>query len=165
MTTAAGRAWVFGDRIDTDLIMPMRALERPRDEQPAFVFSANRPGWSAQVQAGDVIVAGSGFGIGSSRPAARVLKDLGISAVVATGFNGLFLRNAVSGGLPCLTIPGIDEEITEGEEVVVDFERWALTTVANGRTYEAESRPAMLRDLMTGGGLIPLLVSKGYIEG
>ena len=85
--------------------------------------------------------------------------------MVATGFNGLFLRNAVSGGLPCLTIPGIEEEITEGEEVVVDFERWALTTPANGKTYDAEPRPAMLRDLMTGGGLIPLLVSKGYVEG
>ncbi|HET6949547.1 MAG TPA: hypothetical protein VFI47_04175 [Acidimicrobiales bacterium] len=165
MTTVTGRAWIFGDRMDTDLIMPMRALERPRDEQPAYVFSANRPGWSTLVQPGDVIVAGSGFGIGSSRPAARVLKDLGIAAVVATAFNGLFLRNAASGGLPCLTIPGLDEQIAEGEEVVVDFERWALTTPSNGRTYEAEPLPEMLRDLMTGGGLLPLLVSKGYVEG
>ena len=165
MTTVTGRAWIFGDRMDTDLLMPMRALERPREEQPPYVFSANRPGWSALVRAGDVIVAGSGFGIGSSRPAARVLLDLGISVVVATNFNGLFLRNAATAGLPCLTIPGLNEEIAEGEEVVVDLDRWALTVVVSGRTYEAEPLPLMLRELMTGGGLVPTLVAQGYIKG
>ncbi len=165
MTTISGRAWVFGDRMDTDLMMPMAAVERPREEQPPYVFSANRPGWSALVQAGDVIVAGSGFGIGSSRPAARVLLDLGISAVAAASFNGLFLRNAATLGLPCLEIPGINEEIGEGGEVSVDFDRWAITTLANGRTYEAKRPPPMLWELMTGGGLIPILASQGYIEG
>jgi 3-isopropylmalate/(R)-2-methylmalate dehydratase small subunit len=162
---ATGTAWVFGDRMDTDLIMPMRALEGPRDEQAPYVFSANRPGWSALVKPGDVIVAGSGFGIGSSRPAARVLLDLGISAVVAESFNGLFLRNAATSGLPCLTIPGITGEIAEGDEVSVDFDAWAITTVANGRSYEARRPPSMLLELMTGGGLLPILVSQGYVEG
>jgi 3-isopropylmalate/(R)-2-methylmalate dehydratase small subunit len=111
-----------------------------------------------------VIIAGTGFGIGSSRPAARVLGDLGISAVVAPGFNGLFLRNAATAGLPCLTIAGINEQIAEGTEVVVDFERWSISTPADGRTFEAEPLPQMIRDLMTGGGLIPTLVAQGYID-
>ena len=164
MTTVTGRAWVFGDRMDTDLLMPMVALEGPRDKQPAYVFSANRPGWSALVQEGDVLLAGTGFGIGSSRPAARVLKDLGISVVAAASFNGLFLRNAAAAGLPCLTIAGINEQIAEGTEVVVDFDRWAITT-SDGRTFAAEPLPSMIRDLMTGGGLVPMLVAHGYIEG
>jgi 3-isopropylmalate/(R)-2-methylmalate dehydratase small subunit len=154
---------VFGDRMDTDLLMPMVALEGPRDQAPAYVFSANRPGWSAQVHEGDVILAGIGFGIGSSRPAARVLKDLGIGAVVASGFNGLFLRNAAAAGLPCLTIPGANEDIAEGTEVVVDLERWTVST-GDGRTFEAEPLPEMIRDLMTNGGLIPTLVAQGYID-
>jgi 3-isopropylmalate/(R)-2-methylmalate dehydratase small subunit len=165
MTTVTGRAWVFGDRMDTDLLMPMVALERPRAEQPPYVFSANRPGWSALVRKGDVILAGTGFGIGSSRPAARVLIDLGICAVVASGFNGLFLRNGAAAGLPCLTVPGINEQIAEGTEVIVDFDRWAISTTGDGRTFAAEPLPAMIRDLMTGGGLIPTLVAQGYIEG
>lgn len=165
MSAVTGRAWVFGDRMDTDLLMPMVALESPRAKQPAYVFSANRPGWSALVQKGDVLLAGSGFGIGSSRPAARVLLDLGISAVVATGFNGLFLRNAAAAGLPCLTIEGINEQIAEGTTVVVDLERWTISTPADGRTFEAAPLPQMIRDLMTGGGLVPTLVAKGYIDG
>jgi 3-isopropylmalate/(R)-2-methylmalate dehydratase small subunit len=165
MTSITGHVWIFGDRMDTDLLMPMAALERPREEQPPYVFSANRPGWSALVEAGDVIIAGSGFGIGSSRPAARVLLDLGISAVVATSFNGLFLRNAATAGLPCLTITGLNEQIAEGEEVTVDLDRWVLTAAASGQTYEAEPLPTMLRELMSGGGLVPTLVAQGYIEG
>ena len=164
MTTVTGRAWVFGERMDTDLIMPMVSLVSPREKQPPYVFSANRPGWSELVQKGDVIIAGTGFGIGSSRPAARVLGDLGISAVVAPGFNGLFLRNAATAGLPCLTIAGINEQIAEGTEVVIDFERWSISTPADGRTFEAEPLPQMIRDLMTGGGLIPTLVAQGYID-
>lgn len=164
MTTITGRAWVFGDRIDTDLLMPMVALESPRAQQASYVFSANRPGWSAQVQQGDVILAGTAFGIGSSRPAARALCDLGIAAVAASGFNGLFLRNAAASGLPCLTIPGINSLVGEGTTVVVDLEGWSLSTPDDGRTFEAQPLPAMIRDLMTGGGLIPTLLARGYIE-
>ena len=60
--TLAGRVWKFGDHVNTDLIMPMRAISLPRHERPRWAFSANRPGWASEVLPGDILVAGENFG-------------------------------------------------------------------------------------------------------
>src|ERR1700719_945513 len=101
------RVWKFGDNINTDLILPILAFYLTPQEQTRFVFKANRPGWVDLVRPGDIIVGGNNFGTGSSRPAARSLKNLGLGALVAESINGLFFRNAVSFGFLAFECSGI----------------------------------------------------------
>jgi 3-isopropylmalate/(R)-2-methylmalate dehydratase small subunit len=121
----------------------------------------NRPGWAAdEVQPGDMIVAGSNFGCGSSRPAPRVLRDeLRLSCVVAESFSRLFQRNAVNIGFPALICPGITAFATEGEELEVDFDSGLVRNLTHGgelygEPYPPDSPPGQLLRL---GGLRPFL--------
>jgi len=100
-----GRVWIFGDNIDTDLMMPHGAFEKSVREQAQFVFKANRPGWVDLVKKGDIIVAGRNFGTGSSRPAALLFKTLGLEAIAAESVNGLFFKNCINFGLPAFNCP------------------------------------------------------------
>jgi 3-isopropylmalate/(R)-2-methylmalate dehydratase small subunit len=95
-----GRAWVFGDSVDTDNMYPGFAMKLSLQEAAKHVFYDLRPGWTDQVAAGDIVVAGRNFGIGSSRPVAQLFLELGVAALVAEEFNSLFLRNSVNFGLP-----------------------------------------------------------------
>ncbi len=161
--TLAGRVWKFGDHVNTDLIMPMHAISLPRRERPRWAFSANRPGWASEVLPGDILVAGENFGTGSSRPAAEVLKDLGIACVLAETLNGLFFRNCVNYALPALEVRGIVDEVAEGEELEVVFEKGAIRNRTRKTELRAEPWPAMLLDVLTAGGLVALLEKKGLL--
>ena len=108
-----GRAWIFGDSIDTDAMYPGFAMKLDTAEAARHVFYDLRPGWTEQVRRGDVVVAGRNFGVGSSRPVATLLKHLGVSALVAEEFNSLFLRNAINNGLPAITVPDVRNHINE----------------------------------------------------
>ena len=103
------RVWKFGDDINTDLILPIQAFYLLAAEQPKYVFHANRPGWVDQVKPGDIIVGGKNFGMGSSRPAARSLKNLGLACLVAPSINGLFFRNYVNFAFPAMECPGVED--------------------------------------------------------
>jgi len=96
----SGRAWLFGDSIDTDAMYPGFAMKLPIPEAAQHVFYDLRPGWTQQVRSGVIVVAGKNFGIGSSRPVARLMRHLGVAALIAEEFNSLFLRNAINNGLP-----------------------------------------------------------------
>ena len=161
--TLVGRVWKFGDHVNTDLIMPMRAISLPRPERPRWAFSADRPGWAGKVRPGDVIVAGENFGTGSSRPAAEVLKDLGIACVLAETINGLFFRNCVNYALPALEVRGAAAAVAEGEEVEVVFESGVVRNRSRGTELRGEPWPPMLLDVLTAGGLVPLLEKKGLL--
>jgi 3-isopropylmalate/(R)-2-methylmalate dehydratase small subunit len=164
MAHIKGRVWKFGDNINTDLMMPNIAYEYPPNEQPKFVFSANRPGWSSEVQKGDVIIGGSNFGTGSSRPAAKQLLLLGIAVVVAESINGLFLRNCVNFGLPAFSCPGVSALFEEGETAIIDYPE---STVKNERSVESLSGrklPLSLIQLTLSGGVVPLLRREGYLK-
>ena len=87
-----GQVWKFPENINTDLILPGRAQYFSEEEQKEVVFEANRPGWIREIRQGDIIVAGRNFGMGSSRPAARSLRNIGIGCLVADSINGLFLE-------------------------------------------------------------------------
>jgi 3-isopropylmalate/(R)-2-methylmalate dehydratase small subunit len=164
MTTLTGRVWSFGDDINTDLILPVHAILRERHEQARYVFEANRPGWAEQVAPGDILVAGESFGLGSGRPAARVLSDLGIAAVIAESINGLFLRNAVTSGLLCLKMDSARECFKEGDEAEIDSDAWSVTNVSSGVKYTADALPRLLREMMTTGGIMPFLTAGGYVR-
>lgn len=164
MAHIRGRVWKFGDNINTDLMMPNIAYEHPPGEQPKFVFSANRPGWSSQVQKGDVIIGGSNFGTGSSRPAAKQLLGLGIAAVIAESINGLFLRNCVNFGLPAFSCPGVSALFEEGDTAIIDYPESAVRNERSNDSLAGRKLPPSLIQLTLSGGVVPLLRREGYLK-
>lgn len=164
MAYIRGRVWKFGDNINTDLMMPNVAYEYPPNEQPKFVFSANRPGWSSEVEKGDVIIGGSNFGTGSSRPAAKQLLGLGIAIVVAESINGLFLRNCVNFGLPAFSCPGVSVLFEEGDTAIIDYQGSTITNKRSGESLSGRKLPSSLIQLTLSGGIVPLLRREGYLK-
>lgn len=158
-----GRVWVAGDNINTDLILPIQAYYMTIEEQPKWVFSANRPGWSDEVQKGDILIGGKNFGMGSSRPAARSLKNLGIACLVAESINGLFYRNAVNFAFPALEAPGVSQMFKEGETADVSFEDFQVVNPGNGKSLRTARMPEPLLDILRAGGIYPLLEKEGKI--
>jgi 3-isopropylmalate/(R)-2-methylmalate dehydratase small subunit len=161
--TIAGRVWLFGDHINTDLMLPGNVRHASVEVQARNVFVANRPGWVDQVRAGDFIVAGQNFGTGSSRPAARSLRIAGIACVVAETINSLFFRNAVNYGLLALECPGVAAAFTEGQTAEFAFADFTVRNRETGAVLQALSIPRKLLDIMVGGGLLPVLEARGLI--
>src|SRR5215813_15469254 len=160
----SGKVWKFGDNINTDLMLHGPLLFATAEEQKRAVFSANRPGWVDQIGKGDIIVGGLNYGMGSSRPAARSLRNLGIAALLAESINGLFFRNAVNFGLLALECPGIHEAFEEGQTAEVSLDDFTVRNRDAGTLLTAQRVPSMLLDLMTQGGLYPHLERQGLIE-
>lgn len=157
------RVWKFPDNINTDLILPSPASMLPVAEQPRYVFQANRPGWVDLVQPGDIIVAGTNFGMGSSRPAARSLRNLGLGCVVAESLNGLFFRNCVNYAFPAMVCPGVSTLFEEGEIADVDFEESTVTNASAEKSLPGQPVPPQLLDIVKAGGIYPLLAQDGAI--
>ncbi len=157
------RVWKFGDNINTDLILPVQAFYLSPDEQARYVFKANRPGWVDEIQPGDIIVGGKNFGMGSSRPAARSLKNLGLSCLAAHSINGLFFRNCVNFAFPALECPNVFDAFEEGDIAEVDFDAATVRNATNDKTMSAILLPPKLLDLLKAGGIYPLLEREGLI--
>jgi 3-isopropylmalate/(R)-2-methylmalate dehydratase small subunit len=159
----SARTWKVGPNINTDLILPNKAFYASIEEQPAYVFGANRPGWSSQVQKGDILIGGRNFGMGSSRPAARSLKNLGLACLLAPSINGLFFRNCVNFAFPALECPGVDEAFEEGDIAEIEFESGRVRNVTRGTELTAKPLPPQLLSIVTAGGIYPLLEKEGSI--
>lgn len=158
------RTWKFGDHINTDLILPGHVMLMPFDEQPKYVFSANRPGWVDLVDPGDILVAGRNFGTGSGRPGSRSLREVGITCLVAESINGLFFRNCVNYGLYAMECPGVTEAFSEGDIAEVDFENFTVTNATRGVTLEGKRFPDVLLATIRAGGIYPLMDKMGLLE-
>jgi 3-isopropylmalate/(R)-2-methylmalate dehydratase small subunit len=158
-----GRAWVFGDSVDTDNMYPGFAMKLPVEEAAKHVFYDLRPGWTDEVQAGDIVIAGKNFGIGSSRPVAQLFKHLGVAALVADEFNSLFLRNSVNFGLPALTIPGVTDTINDRDQVRLDVRAATIERPRDGVRLTGSRLPEFVLEIIEQGGLLPKLVADGYI--
>jgi 3-isopropylmalate/(R)-2-methylmalate dehydratase small subunit len=159
----SGRVWKFGDDINTDLMLPGPLLQASAAEQVRAVFVANRPGWVDQVVSGDVIIGGSNFGTGSSRPAARSLRNLGLGALIAHSINGLFFRNAVNFGFLAIECPEVDREFEEGQVAEISLDDWSVRNRDSGAVLRAKPIPERLLTLMIGGGIYPVLEAQGLI--
>ncbi len=163
MLTLRGRVWLFGDNINTDLMYPGFVKSLPDAERPKYCMNANRPGWAEQVKEGDILVAGRNFGCGSSRPAAKSLKALGLHCVLAESFNGLFLRNAINFGLPALSFEGASKMFKEGDTAEINFRTGEVKNTKTSETRTATPLPERLIYIVESGGLIPLLKKEGYL--
>jgi 3-isopropylmalate/(R)-2-methylmalate dehydratase small subunit len=159
-----GRAWVFGDNIDTDVLAPGHAMRKPLDELAQHCLEAVDPNFARTVQRGDFIVAGDGFGIGSSREqAAQALAYLGVGAVLARMPARIFYRNAINLGLPVARFPDA-QLVTQGDMLAVDLVRGRLKNLTQGTEHEFEPVPAFLLDILRAGGLIPHLHTRLHPE-
>jgi 3-isopropylmalate/(R)-2-methylmalate dehydratase small subunit len=159
----SSRVWKFGDNINTDLILPNVAFYLTPQEQLDYIFRANRPGWVNEVQPGDILIGGKNFGMGSSRPAARNLKNLGLACLVADGINGLFYRNCVNFAFPAMECPGIETLFEEGETAEVDFDSGRVRNLTTGKAMTGKTIPAQLLKIVAAGGIFPLLEQEGAI--
>ena len=157
MSLFQGRVWTFGEDINTDLIQPGSARNLPLDQRHLACFSANRPGWSSEVQPGDIIVAGKNFGTGSSRPAAQNFLKLGIAFIGAETVNGLFLRNSINFGLPVMAVPGVAAGFEEPDVAEVDLAAGTIRNLRTRRTFQFAPLPPMLLDLLARGGLMKIM--------
>lgn len=153
----AGRAWVFGDRVDTDLLAPGYAIRKPIEELAKHCLEAVRPEFSRDVARGDILVGGDGFGIGSSREqAAQALRYLGVSVVIAKSVARIFYRNAFNLGLPVMIVPDAGQ-IADGARLEVDLTAGVVRDTTAGRELRGEAVPDFLLGIVADGGLIPNL--------
>lgn len=151
--TGRGRIWRFGDGIDTDAMAPGQYMKLSIDELARHCLEGVRPEFAAAVRPGDFVVAGRNFGVGSSREQApQALARLGVAAVVAASFAGLFYRNAINLGLPVLVCRDVDE-LQDGEVATLDLQTGTLVT-EGGLEVKAEPMPEFLLDIVRSGGLI-----------
>lgn len=155
-----GRAWVFGDDVDTDALAPGLYMKGSIKELAAHCLETVDPNFAGQVRSGDVVVAGRNFGMGSSREqAAQVLKQLGIAAVVARSFGGIFYRNALNMGLVAVTSPAVDR-FEAGQSLAVDAAAGRIENLATGESHPCEPIPDHLMSMIADGGLVPHLEKK-----
>jgi 3-isopropylmalate/(R)-2-methylmalate dehydratase small subunit len=159
-----GKVWKFGDDINTDLIFPHTAFRVAPEEQPKYVFSDNRPGWSDLVKPGDIIVAGKNFGTGSSRPGAVLLKRLGLGGMISDSMNGLFFRNCVGYGFPALQCAGVSALFAEGDIAEFDLLSGEVRNLTSGKTALGIPISQGMAETLEAGGVFELLTQKGYIE-
>ena len=152
-TRPTHRVWRLGADIDTDVLAPGHAMKHGIDGIAQHCLEAVRPEFAREVRPGDVIVAGPNFGIGSSREqAAAVLVQLGVAAVIAPSYGGLYFRNAFNLGLLLLTCAG--GRIAAGRRALaLDAARPAVDR-ADGTRLACEPVPAFLMDMVRAGGLM-----------
>ncbi|WP_397470782.1 LeuD/DmdB family oxidoreductase small subunit [Pyrofollis japonicus] len=162
-----GRAWVLGDNISTDHIISgkykyskMGRLE----DMVQYVFADVIPGFYEKVRPGDVIVAGRGFGYGSSREhAARLLKLVGIGAVIAKSFHRIFYRNAINSGLPVIIANEIPRVTEEGDIIEVYLEEGLVINKTKNVAEHVSPIPEPLLSILKSGGLIEYIKKFGRL--
>jgi 3-isopropylmalate/(R)-2-methylmalate dehydratase small subunit len=156
-----GRAWTFGANVDTDQIIPAKYAiysldEKKLGEHAMEGVPGNDGGWSQKISAGDILVAGSNFGCGSSREIAPIaLRGAGISVVVADSFARIFFRNSINLGFPILQSPQAAEAVKEGDELEIDLDAGVIRNFTQGDEYRCESFPDFMNELIKMGGLVP----------
>jgi 3-isopropylmalate/(R)-2-methylmalate dehydratase small subunit len=163
MQPIIGRIWKFGDNINTDLIAPSGSGRTPQ-ERMRKCFSANRPGWSSDVQKGDIIVGGLNFGTGSSRPAAQVFTMLGVAAIMAETVNGLFMRNSINFGLPIFPLAGVREAFDEPDVAEIDLVEGTVLNQRTGQVLNFSPMPQMFLDILSQGGMLEIMRRRGLTE-
>lgn len=162
-----GRAWVFGDNIDTDIIAPGELISfglgdaAEENEIRKNAFRAVRPGLYKDVKVGDVLIAGRNFGLGSHRePANKALHSLGFRAVIAESMARLFFRNAVAIGFHVFQVPGIRELVREGDELEIDPDGATLRNLTRNTRQPLEPYSPLIRNIIEQGGILEVVKSR-----
>jgi 3-isopropylmalate/(R)-2-methylmalate dehydratase small subunit len=157
-----GKAWRFGDDVDTDAIIPAIYLNTtdPK-EMAAHCMEVIDPDFPEKVSPGDIIVADKNFGCGSSREHAPIaIKAAGISCVIAKSYARIFYRNSINIGLPILECAEAASKVEEGNEIEVDLESGVVTNLTKNETYRAQPFPEFMQQIIAAGGLMNYVMSK-----
>lgn len=155
-----GRAWVFGDAIDTDVIIPGQYLDNYSPEFLAkHVMEGIDPTFPSRVAKGDIIVAGKYFGIGSSREQAAIaLKAVGVEIILAESFARIFFRNAINLGMLPIVCPGCSGKFRSGNELCVDIEKGKVFDSKDPKqSLGFKPLSPMISKIYEAGGLVNLL--------
>jgi len=160
------RVWKFGADVDTDQIVPGRYAPymRPGEDVGQFAFIEARPEFARDARPGDIIVAGSNFGCGSSREyAPEALKRRRIGAIVAPSFARIFYRNAVNLGIPVVESRELAERLDDGDEVVLDLEAGSIES--RGARFDLPSQPRFVAEILGAGGIVAFVRAHGRFPG
>lgn len=158
----SGKVIKYGSNVDTDVIIPARYLNTSVKEELAMHCMEDLdPGFKTKVSPGDIIVAGSNFGCGSSREHAPVaIKASGISCVIAPSFARIFYRNSINTGLPILECPEASEGIGDGDQIEIDTDTGKIKDITTGKEYQASAFPAFISEIINSDGLVGYTKSK-----
>jgi 3-isopropylmalate/(R)-2-methylmalate dehydratase small subunit len=151
-----GRVLVLGDHINTDVIIPAKYKFRTGDfkELAKHVFEDLDPTLASKISKGDVVIAGRNFGMGSSREhAPRVIKEAGVSAIVACSFARIFFRNAINVGLPVIEVKDVNKSFKQGDIALIDFEKGVVRNETTGVELKFSPYPEFIMNMMKAGGL------------
>jgi len=156
------RAWVFGDDLDTDQMVPGRyaPFMVGQDKFHTYAFCDARPGFAKEVRPGDILVGGENFGCGSSREyAVAALKKLGIGAVVAKSFARIFFRNCINLGIPVIESADAVQIVRDGDDVLLDADAGLLR--APGGTATLRPLASFAQEILSAGGVVAYLREHG----
>jgi 3-isopropylmalate/(R)-2-methylmalate dehydratase small subunit len=153
-----GKAWVFGDNIDTDIIHPGPYLLSAIPEAAVHAFEAIHPQFSKEVRSGDLIVAGKNFGCGSSRETAvEILKHLGIGCILADSYARIFFRNAIALGMPALVVKDISRKVLPADELDVSIDSGEVIVKRTAEIVKGIPLHQKMLSLIRAGGIDGLL--------
>ena len=160
---AKGRVFKYGDNVDTDVIIPARYLNiADAKELATHAMEDIDADFVKKMQPGDIVVATRNIGCGASREhAPLVLKENGVSCVIAASFARIFYRNAINIGLPILECEAAANGIDAGDTVSVDFDTGVITNETKGETYQAAAFPPFIQSIIQAGGLLKSLKERG----
>ena len=154
-----GKAFAYGANIDTDQIYPGRFLDLTDPDQVGkHALEGADPNFVKEVQPGDLVVASTNFGCGSSREHAAVtLKTAGVGAILADSFGRIFYRNAINLGVPLIVCPGISAIVKRGDQLTVDMTTGKVTNETTGATAQAQPLSDYVMNILDSGGIKPLI--------
>lgn len=152
----SGHAWVYGDNVDTDVIIPARHLNTSDPNELAkFCMEDIDKNFAKEVKPDDVIIAGENFGCGSSREHAPIaIKASGIKAVIAKSFARIFFRNAINIGLVILKNNDLPAEVKMGDEIEIDIENGKIKNLSTHKEYSTTAYTGAIKELIDIGGLV-----------
>ena len=159
MNLIKGKTWIFGENIDTDVIIPGRYLRTFNPQDLAdHVLEGERPDFTANVKKGDIIVADENFGCGSSREQAPVaIKTAGVEAIIAKSFARIFYRNAINIGLPVIVS---DIEAKDGDIIKIDLSKGVILNETTGNSKDFEPFKEFLLEILEDDGLVNYYLNK-----
>ena len=160
------KIYVYGDNVDTDVIIPARYLNAPAEKSLAsHCMEDIDADFAATVEPGDIIVGGANFGCGSSREHAPLaIKACGVKCVIAASFARIFYRTAINIGFPIMECPEAAAALTAGDQIDVDFATGKIVNQTTGKTYQAAPFPEFINGIIDNGGLMASLKARGIAK-
>jgi 3-isopropylmalate/(R)-2-methylmalate dehydratase small subunit len=153
-----GRVWKFDHDISTDVLSPGQYAVAPLEVRKLHVLESVNPSFATDCRPGDIVVAGTNFGCGSSRETApENLKAVGVACVVTESLARIFMRNAVAVGLPVIVCRGVHDAFVDGQQIEVDIATGRVRNLETGAELQGDSLPEEMREILSAGGILAVL--------